>query len=705
MDFGKSKGGSLFGAPSKPSAGSLFPQKTDEEKKGGLFGSSSASESKGNLFGGNKTEGSGSSGLFGQQKENPKPLGSSSGSGNMFGGNKPAETKPSTGLFQSSESKPASNPLFTKTSGSGTGLFNQGVNKDSQPGDKSKSLFGGQPNFLNPMGDNAKKTEEEKKKEGSSIIGMKTGSDNQAPKSGLFGKPASSPSSKPPTVSGGSMDKPKGMFEKGLSTEKAAPSATPGIFGKGPEKPKEKSLFKGGSVLPKKDDAEKKSAIGTGSQGFPFGKKIDEAKDNKDDPKKNLFGGTTSKTSEKSGIFDKPSQPSGKTNPFEKKDEEKKSSTVFGGEPKKGLSSDVFKNLSPKEGDAKKTSPFGSLDPSKTSKPGSSIFTGGSKTEKSGEQAKEPGKLKNSKSNFIATGAKPDLSFAKKSEDKKEGNTSKNIFAAKPSSGEKSALGTKVGTTGSKPPFGSKTGTIGSKPDLGSKEGQASKGGEAEKKEPEKKNNIELIKKATLDNAQKLNLDSLTLEDLFSSWYSKVEAQSKMFKNQAKNLKRDELTLYDNIGTLESLNKYSERVIQDYGTSLSTMQGLAKQQEVLKSALDKIETDVDEAIKKKHHGINRFRGMPGSSDEEMKGKINYRQQMSAKASTVNQALDQIEETVTNFSSVLSANNPDNTVSEDGEDFQIGKVLNQSYDSLRWIQDTAVDLNYQIELLDHELSSL
>ena len=211
----------------------------------------------------------------------------------------------------------------------------------------------------------------------------------------------------------------------------------------------------------------------------------------------------------------------------------------------------------------------------------------------------------------------------------------------------------------------------------------------------------------TLDEQQKSNLDTLTLEDLFSSWYTKVETQSKMFKNQAKDLKKDELTLYDNIGTLESLNNYSERVIQDYGTTLTTIQGLASQQKTLMEALDVIEDDIEDAVRKKQQGINtynRFRGIPTAGDNEMNNQINYRQQMAQKAKDVNVALDDIENTVQKFGNIISIH-PENGESENEDAVQIGKVLNQSYDSLKWIQDTSINLNYQIELLDNELANL
>jgi hypothetical protein len=212
----------------------------------------------------------------------------------------------------------------------------------------------------------------------------------------------------------------------------------------------------------------------------------------------------------------------------------------------------------------------------------------------------------------------------------------------------------------------------------------------------------------TLEQTKKTALDSTTLEDIFSSWYNKVDSQSDSFKKHAKRLKTEELALYDSITTLESLNQYSERVIQDYGTSLGTMQELAKQQEYLMSALDRIEDDIDDVLRKKSQGssgVNRLRGMFGLEEYQPIERGNYRQQMFSKSHAVNTTLDKIEENVSGLSKMLSVNNSESALATSEESAEIGKILNNSYESLRWIQDTACDLNYQIELLDRELAEL
>lgn len=107
-----------------------------------------------------------------------------------------------------------------------------------------------------------------------------------------------------------------------------------------------------------------------------------------------------------------------------------------------------------------------------------------------------------------------------------------------------------------------------------------------------------------LNQVKKTSLDSSSLENIFSQWYDRIESQSDSYKKYAKRLKEEELALYDNIFTLESLNKYSENVIRDYTGTIGTIEEVAKQQEDLMTALDSIETGINEALKNRNQNNN-----------------------------------------------------------------------------------------------------
>lgn len=301
-------------------------------------------------------------------------------------------------------------------------------------------------------------------------------------------------------------------------------------------------------------------------------------------------------------------------------------------------------------------------------------------------------------------------------DDKKE---SASVFAAKPD-----AKASPFGAPKDKPSEGikdpnalglkpSKPGMFGNLSKTQSKDAKAGEENKGESKEAggikldaPKSSEIEVIKKMSLDQVKKTTLDSTTLEDIFSSWYNKVENQSESFKKHAKLLKQEELELYGSITSLESLKQYSERVIQDYGTSISTMEHVAMQQEYLMKALDDIDIDVEKVLTKKNKSGPNFQNrLLGASNYEAIEVGNYRQQMDAKAKNVNQTLDRIDDTVQTLNNVLSSNKTEKSSNDNGEAEEVGNILNKSYDTLRWIQDTACDLNYQIELLDRDLDNL
>lgn len=213
-----------------------------------------------------------------------------------------------------------------------------------------------------------------------------------------------------------------------------------------------------------------------------------------------------------------------------------------------------------------------------------------------------------------------------------------------------------------------------------------------------------------MSDIDKSSLDSKKLENIVIDWYNKVEKQSEMYTKHAKQLKFEELSLYENISTLENMNQYSERLIQDYGACLNTMQELSRQQKELTDVLDKVENEIDNALKSNNtahslEGLQRIRFMHEQRDITNIEKSNYRQQMDMKAEAVNYNLDEIEKSIQSISKAVSQKNTDVINFDQDDSDEVNRVMNQSYEALRWIEDTAYDLTYQIELLDRELKEM
>ena len=227
------------------------------------------------------------------------------------------------------------------------------------------------------------------------------------------------------------------------------------------------------------------------------------------------------------------------------------------------------------------------------------------------------------------------------------------------------------------------------------------------KKEAPKINEVELIKKMDLNQVKKTSLDSNTLENLFAQWYDRIETQTDSFKKYSKRLKEEELALYDNILTLESLNKYSENVVRDYTGTIGTIEEVAKQQEDLMLALDNIEMGIDEALKNRNQNANSFdfiRGYTPGSHIRYENS-NLRQQLDYKTHSVDASLNELEDTVSSLSKVLSLKESESSQSDDYGSMTFDKVVNQAYESLVWIQDNALELNYQIDIIERELESI
>jgi hypothetical protein len=578
------------------------------------------------------------SSLFGAKKnDDNKPAASSSGSAGLFGGKSSSEIG---NIFGSSAPKPADKPQEDKK-------------PEKAPSKPSGNLFGAS----NP-------------KPASSIFGGGSKDDNKPASSSsgssLFGKKDDSKQSalpgfdkkdeKPTEEKKGSLfgAKPAGGLFAAKPAEKDTSEAPGWSLGGAPSKPSSGSSLFGAK---KDDDEEKPKNAGL---------------DKEDSVKKSLFG------SGGSSLFGKKDE---KTE--EKKDEKKEA-------PKASLT------ITPGSG-AK--SPFAAQKEANKSASGSLFGKPAAKPDEKKEPAAEG---KDSKSLFGAPkkddkpspfGAKPD------DKDKKEDSAKKpNLFGKTDSKEADAKKASPFGAKdASKPPL------FGAKKSEGDKKAEEEKGKEGENKEqaaPVKPESVEVIKKATLEQSKKMALDTTALEDLFSSWYNQVDTHSERFKKHAKQLKKDELTLYDNIIMLESLSKYSEKVITDYGSGLTAMEDLAKQQEILMKSLDKIDEEIDDAIKKKtrgEHMYNSFRGYQTPEDSEIIDKGNYRQQMAAKAYVVNSTLDDIDGAVNGLGKVLTTNSDETASDEGSKDINIR--LNQSYDVLKWIQDTACELNYQIEVLD------
>lgn len=210
-----------------------------------------------------------------------------------------------------------------------------------------------------------------------------------------------------------------------------------------------------------------------------------------------------------------------------------------------------------------------------------------------------------------------------------------------------------------------------------------------------------------LNQVKKTSLDSSSLESIFSQWYDRIESQTDSYKKYAKRLKEEELALYDNIFTLESLNKYSENVIRDYTGTIGTIEEVAKQQEDLMSALDNIELGINEALKNRNqnnYAVNFAWGIY-SNQYRINENGNLRQQLDQKTEVVDRGLNDLEDTISSLSKVLSLKESESNQSADDSSTTFDKVLNQSYESLRWIQDHALELNYQIEQIEREIQNI
>lgn len=232
---------------------------------------------------------------------------------------------------------------------------------------------------------------------------------------------------------------------------------------------------------------------------------------------------------------------------------------------------------------------------------------------------------------------------------------------------------------------------------------------EEDKKEEPKVSNIEVIKKMDIQQTKKTVLDSSSLEEIFSTWYNQVDSQADSFKKCAKRLKEDELMLYDNITTLDSLRQYSEKIAHEYETTLDTMQGIANQQQSLMNLLDGIESGIEDELSYKNQKMNSLNILRGVfTPDHTQGKIqggNYRQQLDQKASIVNENLNNLESVIQSMSKVLSVTENESNQADSQDSSTVDKILNHTYESLRWIQDHAIDLNYQMELLEQELEHL
>ena len=201
--------------------------------------------------------------------------------------------------------------------------------------------------------------------------------------------------------------------------------------------------------------------------------------------------------------------------------------------------------------------------------------------------------------------------------------------------------------------FGKKDNDAGLKASSGIKFGNKDKAGEkkeedkkADNKE-ESKNKAEdrfglkapkdVIHKSSLTDIEKQNIDSKRLEDIASNWYNSIENQSETFAKHAKQLKAEELALYDNISTLESMNQHSNKLINDYSACELTMQELCRQQNGILDVLEKVENELDNAlgtnnINQQHQPFHTIRDFVSYSSQGISNKgANYRQKMDATA--------------------------------------------------------------------------
>ena len=182
----------------------------------------------------------------------------------------------------------------------------------------------------------------------------------------------------------------------------------------------------------------------------------------------------------------------------------------------------------------------------------------------------------------------------------------------------------------------------------------------------------------------------------------KFSSQSDSFKTISKRLKCDEIMLYDNITTLDSFSNFTENAAFEYSTVNGAIEAISKQQKSLMSSLDKIEENLDEVLRERNQQFRYNSLLSGGSNNHMRrfeGE-NWRQQLDFKSHILNGTLDQLEDTVHSLSKTISINESEDREDE-GESKSFDRILNQSYESLIWIQDTITELTCHIEYIEKE----
>lgn len=104
-----------------------------------------------------------------------------------------------------------------------------------------------------------------------------------------------------------------------------------------------------------------------------------------------------------------------------------------------------------------------------------------------------------------------------------------------------------------------------------------------------------------LDEAQKVSMNSKTLEEIFSSWHNSLESQTETFEKQVSKLRDAEIELYENLDSLTVLQETSSKVCSDYRGNLEKVNNIIYTQDIMAEKLNQMEKDLDRELGSKSH--------------------------------------------------------------------------------------------------------
>eukprot|EP00347_Sterkiella_histriomuscorum_P016181 403354179 len=189
---------------------------------------------------------------------------------------------------------------------------------------------------------------------------------------------------------------------------------------------------------------------------------------------------------------------------------------------------------------------------------------------------------------------------------------------------------------------------------------------------------------------------------MINKWRHQVEQNEHAFQDTCSQLLTYESLIYESLGQIKRVEASSKEVINIYMNNHKTIKGIADDQTQIIDELSQIERELDTLIASggNQQLIQYFNQAVSDQDKVDLSKVTSREQIYGKALQIEKEIEEMNRELVDVQTMIDQKQRKGeekfNIVVNGQSLNLDSIVNSYYETLLWLENAAVDLNYQVE---------